>query len=533
VKGSPDRIRILVSDPLSSAGIERLEGIANVEVDAPGSLDRGEFLRRLPGHDALIVRSGTRVDREALDRAGDLRVVGRAGVGLDNIDVEACTARGVLVMNTPGANTAATAEHAWALLTALCRRIPAADASVRRGEWVRKQFVGTELRGKTLGIVGLGRVGRRVARIARAFGMEVLVADPYVPPEVAEESGVDLVDLDGLLAGSDVVTLHVPLTGETRDFLDADRIARMRRGALLVNAARGGLVDEVALVEALRAGRLGGAALDVYAAEPPAGSPLLELDNVILTPHLGASTREAQRDVSVQIVDQVVDALRNAGYRNAVNLPFLLEGPVDLGPWLDLAERMGALVGALAEGPVTAVEVEARGPDLADAGEPVSVALLKGLLEPVLGGDVNWVNAAHLAAERGIAVARTHRASAVEYVHLVACRVRGERGDHTVAGTLFHDHPRIVEIDGYHLDAPPQGEVLLVWNRDVPGVIGGVATLLGEEGVNIAEWRLGRTGPGRTALAFINLDDPVSAGVLAALRGLEGVSAVRSLRFGA
>ncbi|HUF90673.1 MAG TPA: phosphoglycerate dehydrogenase [Gemmatimonadota bacterium] len=527
------RFRILVSDPLSEDGLATLRAFEDVEVDAPGSLSREAFLAALPGHEALIVRSGTRVDAEALDRVPTLKVVGRAGVGLDNVDVEAATERGVLVMNTPGANATATAEHAWALLLALCRRLPAADASVRRGEWERRRFTGVQLAGRTLGVVGLGRVGRLVAARGRGFGMTVLGCDPYLSVEAAAELGVELVELEGLLAGSDVVTLHAPLTDETRALIDAAALARVRPGALLVNAARGGLVDERAVAAALADGRLGGAAFDVYAAEPPAGSPLLEAPNVVLTPHIAASTFEAQRDVSVQIAEQVVGALREEEFRNAVNLPFVTTGGLaEIRPWLDLAERLGRLAAALAPGRIERVEVEARGPEAAPHAQPLSVAVLRGVLAPILGGaDVNWVNAAHVAAERGIEVARSRRASAAEYANLVGCRVRTDVDERGVAGTLFQTHPRAVEIDGFHLDAPPVGDALLVWNQDVPGVIGRVGTLLGKAGVNIAEWRLGRTAPGETALAFINLDTPAPVDVLEALRRIEGVRQVRQLRF--
>jgi D-3-phosphoglycerate dehydrogenase len=526
--------RILVPEPLSEEGLARLRGAPDVEVEAVDQpLTREALIAALPGHDALIVRSVTRVDHEALARADRLKVVGRAGVGLDNVDVEAATAKGVLVMNTPGANAVATAEHTWALLLGLCRRVAEADASMRAGKWERKRFTGVQLAGKTLGVVGLGRVGREVARRGRGFGMRVLAHDPYLSAEAAEDLQVELAELERLLAESDVVTLHAPLTDATRNLIDAGRLAGLKPGALLVNCARGELVDEDAVAAALRGGRLGGAAFDVFAQEPPWGSPLLELPNVVVTPHLGASTVEAQRDVSVQIVDQVLDALRGVDFRNAVNLPFVAVGGLaEIRPWLDLAERLGRLAGALAPGRLARVEVEARGPEVAPHAQPLSVALLKGALAPVLGEDiVNYVNASHLAGERGITLARSRDPSAAEYANLVGCRFETDRGERAVAGTLFHDRPRAVEIDGYHLDAPPVGDVLLVWNRDVPGVIGKVGTILGEAGVNIAEWRLGRSAPGETALAFINLDSPAPADVLSDLTAIGGVHDVRQLRF--
>jgi D-3-phosphoglycerate dehydrogenase len=524
--------RVLVSDPLSDAGLGRLKAAPDADVTAPGRLERAALLDAIAGHDALIVRSETRVDEELLSRAPSLRVIGRAGAGLDNIDVEAATHRGVLVMNTPGANAVATAEHTWALLLALARRLPAATRSLESGEWERSRFTGVQMAGKTIGIVGLGRVGREVARRAQGFGMRVLGCDPYLAADQAEELRVELADLDRLLDESDVVSLHAALTEETRGLIDGSRIERMKPGALLVNCARGELVDETAVARALDEGRLAGAAFDVFATEPPAANPLIGREDVVATPHLGASTFEAQRDVSVQIVDQVLAALRGEDFRNAVNLPFLATGGLaEIRPWLDLAERLGRLAVVLAPGRLERIEVEARGPEVAPHAEPLSTALLKGVLAPISGEEVNWVNAGVVAAERGIDVVRSRRASAAEYANLVGCRIATDTDERTVAGTLFHDRPRAVEIDGYHLDAPPVGTALLVWNRDVPGVIGRVGTILGNARVNIAEWRLGRSGPGEIALAFINLDQPAPADVLDALRGIDGVRDVRQLHF--
>ncbi len=524
--------RILVSDPLSDAGLGRLKAAPDAEVTAPGKMERAQVLQAIAGHEALIVRSGTKVDDELLARAGGLRVVGRAGAGIDNIDIDAATRRGVLVMNTPGANAVATAEHTWALLLALARRLPAAERSLRGGAWERSRFVGVQLAGKTIGLIGLGRVGREVARRAQGFGMTVLAFDPYLAADTAAELQVELADLDRLLAESDVISLHAALTDETRNLLDTDRLGRVKPGALLVNCARGGLVDEAAVAVALDAGRLAGAAFDVVAVEPPSGTLLVGRDDVVVTPHLGASTAEAQRDVSVQIVDQVLAALRGEDFRNAVNLPFVATGGLaEIRPWLDLAERLGRLAVALAPGRLERVEVEVRGPEVAPHAQPISTALLRGLLAPISGEEVNWVNAGIVAAERGIDVIRSRRASAAEYANLIGCRVATDQGERSVGGTLFHDRPRAVEFDGYHLDAPPVGTALLVWNRDVPGVIGRVGTILGEAGVNIAEWRLGRSAPGETALAFINLDQPAPDNVLASLRGIEGVRDVRQLHF--
>ncbi|MGH9222270.1 MAG: phosphoglycerate dehydrogenase, partial [Acidimicrobiales bacterium] len=407
-----------------------------------------------------------------------------------------------------------------------------AELSLKSGAWERSRFVGVQLAGKTVGLVGLGRVGREVARRAQGFGMKVLAYDPYLAADTAEELQVELADLDRLLEEADVISLHAALTDETRNLLNDERLARIKPGALLVNCARGGLIDEIAVARALDEHRLAGAAFDVFATEPPSENPLIGRDDVVVTPHLGASTAEAQRDVSVQIVDQVLAALRGEDFRNAVNLPFVATGGLaEIRPWLDLAERLGRLAVALAPGRLERVEVEVRGPEVAPHAQPLSTALLRGLLAPISGEEVNWVNAGVVAAERGIDVVRSRRASAAEYANLIGCRVATDQGERSVAGTLFHDRPRAVEIDGYHLDAPPVGTALLVWNRDVPGVIGRVGTILGDAGVNIAEWRLGRSAPGETALAFINLDQPAPPEVLEALRGIEGVQDVRQLHF--
>jgi len=527
--------RILVSDPMSPEGLARLQAAPDVEVTAPGKMLREALIQTIGEYDALIVRSETKVDRELLERAARLKVVGRAGVGVDNIDVEAATARGVIVMNTPGANAIAACEHTFALMLALCRHIPQADASVRRGEWTRRRFVGVQLYRKTLGIIGLGRIGQQVARRALAFGMEVLAYDPYISADIARELGVALVSLDELLARSDFITLHALLTPETRGLIGREALAHVKPGARLINCARGELVDEAALVEALTSGRLAGAALDVYSTEPPLGSPLLTLDNVVLTPHLGASTEEAQRDVSLQIVDQVLEALRGTGFRNAVNFPFV-DGLVwrELRPCLDLAERIGALQTQLAPGRMKKVEIELRGPDVAGHARMLNVAVLKGLLTPMVGEQVNYVNAPVLAAERGITVAQSEPSTVLDgldYVNLISCRVLTDQGERLIAGTLFsREQPRIVQMDGFRLDASPTGIVLVMLSRDVPGVIGRVGTLLGEHGINIAEWRLGRDRPGGTALSFINLDNPIPPEVMARLVELKDIISARVVR---
>ncbi|MCS7055828.1 MAG: phosphoglycerate dehydrogenase [Thermoflexales bacterium] len=518
---------ILIPDDLSAAGLELLHSDPTVRVDVVKKMSRAELLERIPEYHALIVRSETKVDAEVIARGSKLRVIGRAGIGVDTIDVEAATHRGIIVMNTPQANTTATCEHTIAMMLALARNIPQADASLRRGEWTRSKFMGVQLHGKTLGVIGLGRIGTQVAKRAQCFGMEVIAYDPYVSEETARANKVVLVSLDELLAQSDFITLHSSLTQSSRGLLDGAAIAKMKPGARVINVARGALVDSKALYEALASGKLAGAALDVFEEEPlPADSPLLTLPNVVLTPHLGASTVEAQRDVSIQIAEQVLDALHERDVRNAVNFP-----PIDpaawpiIRPYLKLAEKLGRLQAGLMEGRLSRIEVEYRGSDVAPHVKPLTVALLRGLLEPILGGEkVNYVNAPVIANERGIVVTQALNLTSSDYTNLVSCRVTTDHEERTIAGTLFDgSEPHIVQIDHFRIDAVPEGLVLVISSRDVPGVIGRVGTILGANYVNIAEYRLGRTKPGDRALSFINLDNPVPDYAMKALRDLPEV----------
>jgi len=524
--------RILITDDLSPQAVERLEAADDVNFEVvrrPVPEDLGEIIA---SYDAIIIRSSVQVDADLLAAASQLKVIGRAGMGLDNVDIDAASLRGVIVMNTPGANTVATAEHTVAMLLALCRHVPQADVSVRSGEWTRSQFTGVQLYRKTLGIVGLGRIGAQVARRTQAFGMSVIAFDPYISDEVARELNVTLVDLDELWSRSDFITLHTALTPETRGMIDATAMARMKPGVRLVNCARGGLVDDVALVDALRSGHIAGAALDVFADEPlPPDSDLRNLPNVVLTPHIAASTIEAQRDVGTQIVDQVLAALRGEDYRNAVNMP-VVDGNVFrlLRPYLRLAEKLGSLQMQLSEGRIKRVEVEFQGDEVSAYVKPLTVALLKGLLDPITDTPVNYISAPHLAMQRGISVSETRGLPTPNYANLLSCRVLWDEGERLVSGSLLgHEFPRVVQIDAFRIDAQPEGIILVMESIDVPGVVGCVGTLLGKRGINIAEWRLGRIAPEGEALSFINLDSPASANVLIELVELEGVNRVRQV----
>lgn len=526
--------RILVTDDLSSEAVDLLDAQPNFEFDVVKGLDPNQLAERIPTYDGLIVRSSAQVTDHVIAAGDRLRVIGRAGAGIDNIDLRAASERGVIVMNTPGANTVATAEHTMALLLALCRNVPQAAASLKSGAWSRKEFKGTEVRSKTIGIIGLGRVGQRVARRCKAFGMDVICHDPYLSSERAELLKVDQVPLEELLERSDFITLHAALTQDTRGLIGTEALARAKPGVRIINAARGGLIDEGALIEALQDGRVAGAALDVLTEEPPdPANPLLHMDNVVVTPHLAASTDEAQREVGIQIVRQVIDALEGTDFRNAVNMP-IVDGQLleELRPYLAMAERLGSLQTQLAEGAVTKVEVAVEGDAIDEHLTPLTIAILIGLLEPVVTEPVNYVNAEHVASERGIVVSRMSGLQALDYPNIITSRVEWSGGHHTAAATLFsHDEPRIVEVDGYRVDVIPEGTILVTVSRDQPGFIGKVGTTLGELGINIATWKTGRSAPGGRALSFISVDSDVPDDAMTALAATDPIERITKVRF--
>jgi D-3-phosphoglycerate dehydrogenase len=549
--------RILLTDALSPQALDLLRAAPDASISLLEVPSAAELRTQLPGYDALIVRGNIPIGADLLEVATQLKIIGRAGVSLETIDLRAASLYGVLVMNTPDSTTTTTAEHTFALLLALCRHVPQAHIAMSSPQstlneddslvsWSpaapadkskpedRSDFdsfmLGTQLRGKTLGIVGLGRIGKQVAQLAQAFGMTVLAVDPYANEAVAREHEVTLTDLDELLARADIVTLHAVLTPETQGLLNAERIARMKPGARLINTAHGELVDEVALVEALRSGYLAGAALDTFAQEPlPGTSPLRGLSNVVLTPHLGARTREARQDADIQIVQQVLSALRGTDFKNAVNMP-VADARLfrQLRPYLLLAERLGNLQMQLAAQPITQVEIEVRGDDVADQSKLMTIAVLKGILDTITDKQVNYINALHLALERGIRVSESRGQAPSHYANQLSCRVVWHGGQRLVVGSLLgREAPRVVQIDDFPLDANLEGIILVLENVDVPGVISRVSGLLAINGINIAEWRLGRRAPGAQALSFVNLDSPASRAVLEGVRQLEGVLNVK------
>ncbi len=525
--------KILITDDLSPESLAILNAAKDVTFDVVKGLTAKTLPERIPGYDGLIIRSSVTVTEDVLAAANCLKVIGRAGVGVDNVDVNAASMRGVIVMNTPGANTIAATEHAIALMLSLCRNIPQAHASLKSGKWDRKSFMGTQLYHKTIGIVGLGRIGTRVAIRCRSFGMDVLAYDPYLSDEVAHELKIEPVTLDELLSRSDFISLHAALTPQTEKIINAEAIAKMKKGVRLINVARGALIDEVALVEALRSGKITGAALDVFTEEPLSpDSPLLGLNNVVLTPHLAASTTEAQHDVGVQIVEQIIDALQGRDFRNAINMPIAdAEVLQTLRPYLNLAEKVGSLQAQLADEAIQRVEVEVKGTNLENQIKPLTVAILKGLLEAVLHENVNYINAPHLARKRGIVVSQTTGLPTPDYPNLISCRVQWSSGERTVAATLFNtDEPRLVQIDNYFFDIRPEGRILVIGGKDKPGFIGRVGTILGEHNINIAAWRYGRDKPFGNALTFTRVDSDIPDEVMKMLLDFEAVTWIKKVK---
>lgn len=530
---SPTSYKILITDDLSLQGLARLEQAKDAEFEVVKGLTPETLAERIKGYHGLIVRSSVDVTEAVFAAADQLKVVGRAGVGVDNIDVAAASLHGVIVMNTPGANTIATVEHTMALLLALCRHVPQAHHKLKEGGWDRKQFTGLQLYRKVIGIIGMGRIGTQVATRCQAFDMQVITYDPYLSDDVARDLKIKRVDLPELFARADFITLHAALTTQTQKIINAKTIAQMKDGVRIVNAARGTMIDEAALIEGLQSGKIAGAALDVYETEPlPPESPLRQLDNIILTPHLAASTEEAQRDVGTQIVEQMLDALRGWDFRNAINLPVIDASLFrTLRPYLDLAEKVGSLQTQLAEDAIQRIEVEIKGDKIGDQVKPMTVAILKGVLEPILDQTVNYINAPHLAQRRGITISQISGLPTPDYPNLISCRVEWAGGSRTIAATLFsQDEPRLVQIDGYRVDVHPKGILLVTHSHDRPGFIGHVGTILGEHNINIATWRTGRTKPGGLAISFISVDSDVPDAVIKILQKFTLIRQVKKVK---
>ncbi len=524
--------KVLISDKMDprAAQVFRDRG---VEVDEITGKTPDELKAMIGGYDGLAIRSSTKVTSAILEAATNLKVVGRAGIGVDNVDIPAASAKGVVVMNTPFGNSITTAEHAIALMFALARQLPEADASTQGGKWEKNRFMGVELTSKTLGLIGAGNIGSIVADRALGLKMKVVAFDPFLTPERALEMGVEKVTLDELLGRADFITLHTPLTDSTRNILSADAIGKTRKGVRIINCARGGLIDEVALKAAMDSDHVAGAALDVFAEEPAKASPLFGTPGFVSTPHLGASTTEAQVNVAIQVAEQMADYLMSGGVTNALNMPSLsAEEAPKLKPYMALAEKLGSLVGQLAHGAIDRISVHTEGAAAELNAKPITGAVLAGFLRTQTD-TANMVNAPLLARDRGIEVREVRTEREGDYHTLLRVSVRTEGGERSVAGTLFGDQaPRLVELFGVKVEADLAGPMLYVVNEDAPGFIGRLGTTLGEAGVNIGTFHLGRRQAGGEAVLLLSVDEPVTPALLTGVKALPGVRLAMGLSFG-
>ena len=516
--------KVLVSDPIDQAGLDILSQVATVDVKTKLPLE--DLIAIIPDYDALMIRSGTKVTQAVIEAGKNLKIIGRAGVGVDNVDVPAATRRGIVVVNSPEGNTIAAAEHALAMMLSMSRYIPAANKSMKEGEWNRKAFTGVEVYKKTLGVVGLGKIGSHVATVARAMGMNLLAFDPFISSDRAEELGCRLVEMDLLLSESDYITLHIPKTPETANLINADSLAKMKPTARIVNCARGGIIDEAALAQALNDGVIAGAAIDVYSEEPLGESPLKAVGkSLVLTPHLGASTAEAQVNVAVDVAEQIRDVLLELPARSAVNIPGLRPDVLEkLRPYLNLAETLGNFVGQLAGGRIEELTIKLQGELAQNDTKPVVIAALKGLLSNALQERVNYVNASIEAKERGIRVVETRDTTVEDYTGSLSLSAKGSLGEHSVTGVLLGgSEVRIIDMDGFPINVPPTKYMLFTLHRDMPGIIGKIGSLLGSFNVNIASMQVGRKIVRGDAVMVLSIDDPLPAGILEEIKKEQGI----------
>lgn len=525
-------MKVLVSDKLAPEGLAILKKEKNIQTDVRTGLSSEELKKIIRDYDGLIVRSGTKVTEGLIAAAKKLKIIGRAGVGLDNVDVGAASRKGIVVMNTPGGNTISTAEHTLTMILALSRNIPQAHLSLKERRWDRKKHMGVEVYGKTLGIIGLGRIGTEVAKRAMSFGMKILAYDPYLSLDKVKTLKIEAVNLKRLFQRADYITVHTPLIAETKHLISDKEIALMKKGVRIVNCARGGIIDERALIKGLRAGKIVGCALDVFEKEPPLESPLLELDNVVITPHLGASTEEAQLNVAVEIAAQLCDGLLGRGMRNAVNAPSLApEVAQIIQPYLKLAEKIGSLQSQLCEGHIMRLKIEYRG----DIGNydtsAITVACVKGMLKVYMGETVNYVNAGCLARERGISIEETKTDRVENFANLISVKTITEKAELIVWGTIFAKGDlRIVKINKYYVEAHPGGYMLVIKNRDFPGIVGEIGTILGQNRINIAGMTFGREKPGGKAITVLNVDSIIPQKVLEKLKNCKNIFDARLIK---
>ena len=523
--------RVLVSDNLAEEGIEIFRSTEGIEVDVETALGPEELKAVIPEYDAIAIRSATKLTEDVIAVANKLKVIGRAGIGVDNVDTQAATKKGIVVMNTPEGNTITTAEHAVSMLLSMARRIPQASMSTKSGKWEKKRFIGKEVFNKTLGIIGIGRIGRIVADRAKGLHMNVIAFDPFIRAEAVTQLGVEMVSLEELLQRADFITIHTPKTKETANLIDERAIEKMKPGAYIVNCARGGLVNEQALYDGIVSGKIAGAALDVYESEPPNDNPLLKLEQVICTPHLGASTEEAQVNVAVAVAQQITDYLLKGSVRNAVNMPSVsAEILVHVQPYIEFAEKLGSFTGQVIRGGLMEVHLEYAGEVARYGPAPISVALIKGLLSPIIGEGINYVNAQVLAKDRGINIKEVVTEAREDYSNLITIRAFSNQEELVITGALLgKNRPRILTINNYLIEAIPEGTLLFLCNDDRPGVIGRIATLMGSKGINIGTMHCGRDRLGGTAVILLNLDDPVPQEVIDQLQQLEHVLSVTQI----
>ncbi|MGD8899262.1 MAG: phosphoglycerate dehydrogenase [Desulfobacterales bacterium] len=515
-------MKVLVSDNLGEAGIKMFESEPGFEVDVNTGLEPDALKSIIGDYDALVIRSGTKVTEDLLESAKNLKVIGRAGIGLDNVDIPAATKRGTLVMNTPTGNVITTAEHTIAMMMALTRNIPWGTATLKDGKWEKKKLQGREIYHKVLGVIGFGKIGSIVADRARGLKMRVIVHDPFIPAETIEKAGFEAVSIEDLYARSDYITIHVPKLKDTVGLLDKKAFDQMKDGVMIINCARGGIVSEADLNEALKSGKVAGAALDVFESEPPGVCPLFEIDRVICTPHLGASTLEAQTNVAVMVAEQIIAYLRDGTVINAVNVPAVSGDLLEkLNPYLTLADRMGCLLAQLSQEAIKEVLIKYAGDfDELDLS-PVTTAVLKGLMTPMIKDDVNFVNAQVLAKERGIKVRESKISESDEYINLIDVRAISDKDENLVAGTIFgRKNPRVVNINNFRLELEPIDRFILIHNHDKPGAIGSIGTLLGDNGINISRMRVGQEEGSDRTMIFLRTDTPIPEDVIEKMRDL-------------
>lgn len=525
-------MKVLISDKISIKGVEVLKSAPGIEVDIKTDLTPDDLKNTIKDYDGLIIRSGTQVTSDIIEAAENLKVIGRAGIGVDNIDVDEASKRGIAVMNTPGGNVITTAEHTIAMMFSLSRKIPQATESMRQGKWEKKKFEGTELYNKTLGILGVGKIGSIVADRALGLKMKVIAYDPFLTEETANKLGIELVSLDELYQRADFISVHVPLTSDTKDMIDAEAFKKMKDGVRVINCARGGIINEDDLTKAIKSGKVAGAALDVYDKEPPDKKPLFSLDNAIFTPHLGASTAEAQENVAIDIAEQIVDFLSKGIIKNAINVPSVSpEVLATIGPYISLAEKLGSLHGQLSTASIEEIHVEYSGDVVEYDVAPITVAAIKGILHHILDQYVNYVNAPLIAREREIKVVEVKSSRPIDFATSITIKLKSEGQETLIEGAIFgKNDARIVRINKFFLDAIPEGYILLLNNNDEPGVIGKVGTLLGEKNINISRLHLGREAIGGEAVSLWSIDTSLSKEVLDSILKLPNIISAKLVK---